>query len=175
MDLKKILGNIGCNALSVAVPPFGNMAANVLRDVLDLEDDASDNDILKAVESASPEQVLALKKADNDFKLKMKEMEVDIIKLDKDDKKDARGFAERVGIKTVNSLAIANTLLVSVTISGIGYLVYSEKLAGMDALTASLLTIAIREVFAKQEQIYNFFFGSSHGSKSKDESLNKKN
>ena len=167
MDLKKVLGNMGCTALGTILPPFGGMAANLIRGVLGLDDDATAEEIVTAVNNATPEQMLALKEANNEFVITMKKLDIDVIALDQEDTKNARGFANKMGIKTVRSLAFSNTLLVVIVVVGVGFLAYSGRLANITAIEASLITLAVREVFAKQEQVYNFFFGSSHGSKQK--------
>ncbi len=169
MKLKEILGNIGCTALSTVAPPFGGMAANAIKESLGLDENATEKDIAQAVGKATPEQVIALKQVNNDFIARMKELDIDIMKLDNEDSKSARGFAEKVGLTTVNALAVANTLFVLAVIIGVGLLIHSKGLNGLDDLAIALLTLIVREVFAKQEQIYNFFYGSSHGSKQKTE------
>jgi predicted metalloenzyme YecM len=45
--------------------------------------------INKAIQAATPEQMLELKKAEQDFELHMKELEVDVFKLEVQDKQDA--------------------------------------------------------------------------------------
>ncbi len=47
--------------------------------------------IEKAVAEATPEQMLELKKAEQDFELQMKELDVDVFKLETADIQDARG------------------------------------------------------------------------------------
>lgn len=174
MDLKKILGNIGCAALGTITAPFGGMAVNVVRKVLGLKENSTEKEVIKAIEAATPEQLLALKKADNKFTVEMKKLDIDLVKIDKEDVKEARGFAERIGIRTVNALAFSTTMLVVLTVLGVGFLIYKGSLDAMTAIEASLLTLIVREAFAKQEQVYNFFFGSSSGSKSKTDLMGKK-
>jgi hypothetical protein len=51
--------------------------------------------INQAIQAATPEQMLKLKKAEQDFELHMKELEVDVFKLEVQDKQDARGKFSR--------------------------------------------------------------------------------
>ena len=46
--------------------------------------------ISQAIQTASPEQMLELKKAETQFEVQMKELEVDIFALETADKQDAR-------------------------------------------------------------------------------------
>lgn len=173
MNLKKILGNIGCAALGVIAPPFGGMAAKVLKDVLGLEDSDTEHDIATAIEKATPEQMIELQKANNAFKQRMKKLDIDIIKIDKQDVQDARGLARDIGTQTINRLSSFNaTFILTVTI-GCGSLLWFGKLATMTALEASILTLILREAYGRYEQTCNFFFGSSQGSKRKSELMSK--
>ncbi len=173
MNLKKILGNIGCAALGAIVPPFGGMAAKVLKDVLGLEDSDTEDDIVAAIEKATPEQIIKLQQASNKFKKEMKKLDIDIIKIDKLDVQNARGFARDLGTKTINRLASFNATIVITVAVGVGALLWFGKLATMTALEASILTLIIREAYGRYEQVCNFFFGSSQGSKRKSELMNK--
>ena len=168
MDLKKILGNIGCNALGTIFPPFGSMAVSVIKEALDLDDSATEAEVLKATTNATPEQVLKLKKAEYNFKLKLEEMGADILELEKEDRENARAFAKDTGTGSINSLAIFNAIFVLIVTFGTFMLAYNGKISHMEALEASILTLLIREAFGRYEQVCNFFFGSSHGSRSKD-------
>ena len=175
MNLKKILGNIGCAALGAIVPPFGGMAAKVLRDVLELGENDTEDDIAIAVQNATPEQILALQQASNKFKQDMKKLDIDIIKIDKQDVQDARGFAKDLGTKTINRLASFNATIVITVAVGVGVLLWFGKMSTMTALEASILTLIIREAYGRYEQVCNFFFGSSQGSKRKSELMNRTN
>jgi len=175
MSLKKTLTNLGLNALSVVSPPIGGMAANAIRGVFDLPKDAPERDIEKAINNATPEQIAALKKADQEFEIKMRELDIDVYEIDNADTRDARRFAKDTGLGSVNHLAIFNACLVILISTGVGILAYFGKLAAMTAIESAILTLVVREAFGKHEQVCNFFFGSSHGSKQKTEAIGKKN
>lgn len=165
---------MGCAALGTQIPPFGSMAATVLRNALGLDDNAIDEDILECVSNASPEQLMKIKEAEQTFKIKLKEMDVKLEVLEKEDRNDARKFAKETGTKSINGLAIFNALFVIIITVGTFLLMYSGKIINMNALEASILTLLIREAFGRYEQVCNFFFGSSHGSKQKTELMDKR-
>lgn len=173
MDLKKILGNIGCDALGTIFPPVGSMAASILKKTLGLDKDATEADVLEATANATPDQVFALKKAEYEFKKDLKEMRIDILKLEKKDREDARDFAKETGTGTINGLAVFNALFVIAVTVGTFFLMYNGKIVNMNALEASILTLLIREAFGRYEQVCSFFFGSSHGSKQKTDLMGK--
>jgi Fe2+ transport system protein B len=67
---------------------MGGMAANMIADVLGCKNEPKE--IQKALDNATPEQMLELKKAEADFEIKMKELEVDVFKLEVQDTQNAR-------------------------------------------------------------------------------------
>ena len=167
MDLKKILGNIGVTALGSVFPPVGGMAAGVLKNVLGLNEKATEKDITDAVSKATPEQIKALKDAEYNFQIQLKELDIDVLELDKKDRMDARKFAKDTGSKSIGNLSTFNAIFVLIITVGVFVLAYAGKITNMNALEASILTLLVREAFGRYEQVCNFFFGSSHGSKQK--------
>ena len=69
--------------------PLGGQAASVIAGVLGCQPDPKSID--KAIQAATPEQMLELKKAEQGFEMQMKELEVDVFKLEVQDKQAARG------------------------------------------------------------------------------------
>jgi hypothetical protein len=55
------------------------MAANMIADVLGCKNEPKE--IQKAIDNATPEQMLQLKKAETEFEIKMKELEVEYSSL----------------------------------------------------------------------------------------------
>ena len=103
--LKSVVGAVAPTLGTALGGPMGGMAANMISEVLGCKNDSKS--IEKAIESASPEQMLELKKAEQAFEVQMKELEVDVFKLETADKQDARGkfgkdwTARIMGIATV--------------------------------------------------------------------------
>lgn len=174
MDLKKILGNLGCTALSTQLPPFGGIAASMIKKALGLDEKATEKEIAVAIEKATPEQMLAIKEADNKFILDMEEAGLNILELDKEDRESARKFAKDTGSGSINRLSTFNAVFVLIITLSTFALAYQGKISNMGALEASILTLLIREAFGRYEQVCNFFFGSSHGSKQKTDIMGKK-
>ena len=87
--LKNIVGAVAPTLGTALGGPMGGMAANMIANVLGVPNNPKS--IEKAMEEATPEQMLELKKAESDFEVKMKELEVDVFKLETEDIQDARG------------------------------------------------------------------------------------
>jgi len=59
--------------------PFGGMASAAITSVLGISPDSTDDQISEAIKTASPEQLVALRKAEKGFKIKMKELDIKIV------------------------------------------------------------------------------------------------
>jgi primase-polymerase (primpol)-like protein len=81
---KSILSVVAPNIGTALGGPIGGMAGRVVAKALLGKDEASDNEIFEAVEKATPEQLVALKKADADFKVQMKQLDIDLAKISAD-------------------------------------------------------------------------------------------
>jgi hypothetical protein len=87
--IKNMVGALAPTLGSALGGPLGGQAASVIAGVLGCKSDPKS--INQAIQSATPEQMLELKKAEQNFELQMKELEVDVFKLEVADKQDARG------------------------------------------------------------------------------------
>jgi hypothetical protein len=140
--------------------PLAGAAVNVIGKALLGEDRAFDEDMVsQAVLGANPDQLLALKNADNDFNVQMK-------KLDVENTKSARKFAVDTSIMPQVFLSIVYTV-------GYFLLVYA-LMSGEITIEPSIMpmvTTLLGVMTAAQAQIMNFWFGSSSGSKEKTSKL----
>ena len=167
MDLKKILGNIGCNALGTVFPPFGSMAASVIKNALELEEDAGEDAVIEAVKNATPEQVKALKDAEYNFKAKLKELDVDILKLEKEDRDSAR----KMQVKTKSKVPAALSLTITVGFFGV---LYVMLLGGVPEGEKDVLLVMLGALGTAWANVCQYWFGSSTGSKEKSEMMGSK-
>ena len=86
--LKNVVGNLAPTLGSALGGPMGGMAGNLVAEVLGC--DPEPKKIEQAIQNATPEQLMELKKAEKDFEIKMKELEVDIFAMETADIQDAR-------------------------------------------------------------------------------------
>ena len=69
--LKGVLGAVAPTIGTALGGPMGGMAMNMVSQALGCKNNPKD--VEKAVQNATPEQLVELKKLDNDFEVKMKE------------------------------------------------------------------------------------------------------
>lgn len=143
-------------------------AIGAIGSALGLGDDASHDDILKGVASATAEQKIALKQAEMDFQARMQEMGFknasDLLSIDAGDRKDAR--AMQVSVRSWTP-AILSAI---VTVGFFGIL--GGMMAGLlNAKDNQALLVMLGSLGTGWTSILNFYFGSSAGSARKDELL----
>ena len=145
--------------------PAGGMATKFLAEKLLGKSDATEEDIEQSILGASPETMLQLKKLDRDFEMQMKQLGVDVFKLEVEDRKSARDMF-KVNIWPQISLSGIFT---------IGYfVVLYQILSGAARIAPEMEPVAnviIGVLTAAMTTILAFWFGSSFGSKEKTHGL----
>lgn len=147
-----------------ALGPFGPLAAGLLASALGTpagDDKAAETALL----GATPDQLLALKKAENDFTIQLKQLGIEEAKLSFEDTANARGREIAVHDSTPHILAYSITL----GFFGIlGFLLWNGKPPGGDVMMVMLGALG-----TAWTGIIQYYFGSSAGSASKTDAINK--
>ena len=149
--------------------PLAGMAINAISTKLLGKPDGTEQEIMELMTGATPETLAQLKEVENDFKLKMKELGVEVHKIDADDRADARGKAERTNDATPAILAgvfIFSYILFVIAIMWKG--------VPQEAGTKEVVLILTGILGAAITQILNYYFGSSKGSADKTKMLGKR-
>ena len=169
MDMwKKILSAVAPTLGSAIGGPFGGMAGKLISEKLLGKPDATDEELGQAISNASPEQLAELKKIDADFKISMKKLNVDLVKIAADDRDSARDRQTESGDKTPQILAYIYTIgLFSV----LALLVIYGKQIPVEV--KGMLQTSLGVLFAMVYASKDYFFGSSAGSARKTEIIGK--
>lgn len=138
---------------------------------------AAQAEIEKIVEKGmTPDQLSALKMAEDAFVSKMKELDIEIDKLDVDDRKDAR--AEFAKNQEVTYLGFTVLAIFAAVIGGSLYACYEILVGGIlvkdpgeIAAVFGVIGTIIGYVSAKADSVISYFFGSSHGSNAKTDAM----
>lgn len=158
MDWKSILGSVAPTIATALGGPLAGAAVKFIGGQFLGDENASEEDIAKFVTGASPEQLVLIKKADNDFKLRMKELDVDVFKIEADDKKNSR--AEHKDSIMPAVLSIMLTIAVALIIFA---LFYVEPPGGAKEPLLLILGYAIREWAGSMQ----YWFGTTKSSSDK--------
>lgn len=166
MDWKAIVGTVAPWIATAITGPLGGMAVGALADALGLSD-KTESAIKQALSGATPEQMLAIKQADQAFAARMQELGFQNIqaleKIAADDRDSARKREMSVQDYTPRILAY----LIVGGFLGMAYGVLFKQMSADSVLAGTI----IGYLSAKAEQVAAYYFGSTAGSKQKTELL----
>lgn len=161
------LGKLAPVAASLLGGPLAGLAVSALGDALGLKD-ATKDAIMEVVQSGTmtPEQVAALKTAEANLKIKLKELDIKAEEIAMQDRDSAR----KMQIQNRSWIPAVLTVL---TVGGFFWLLIGSAM-GTFALTGSDIMMLLLGVLARETAgVYAYWFGSSSGSAQKTEMLKK--
>ena len=170
MSWKSIIQSVAPVLGTAIGGPFGGMAIKTISSaILGDDETATGADLDKKLDFAlqnDSEALIKLKQADQDFDVKMKALDVDILKIAADDRNSARDMQKTTKAWIVPVLGVITV--------GCFFGVVFWVLSGNVTLESTLLGFVLGGVSSKAEQVYNFYFGSSAGSKAKTDKMTAK-
>ena len=165
IDFKKLIQSAAPMLGAAIGGPFGSMAGKLVAEALG-NPSAKPEDIPALLAQASPEQIAAVKKADQDFQVRMQELGFAnteaLARLAVDNTKDARDMQKQT--RSMVPAALTGITVVGFFSLLIGAAAGYFRLEGSDVLML-LLGVLARETAS----VYNFWLGSSDGSRQKTE------
>ena len=111
---KEVLGVVAPTIGTALGGPMGGVAARTLATSLLGKSDATEQEIISAVTGASPEQLAMLKNAELEFQTEMKKLDIDLARINMQDRDSARRRQAEMGDHVPSVLAIM-TLISLVT------------------------------------------------------------
>ena len=152
--LKNIVGAVAPTLGTALGGPMGGMAANMISEVLGVPNDQKS--IQKAIQNATPEQMLELKKAEQQFEVQMKELDVDVFKLETQDKQNARSMFSKDWTARIIGLF---------TIGGfLGY-IFLVTLQPPEQNSEALINLVLGYLGGLASAVISFYFGASNTEK----------
>jgi hypothetical protein len=167
-DWKRIVGTVAPTIATALGGPLAGLAVKAIGGALGLGDGASEADVAAKLAGATPADLLALKKADQDFALRIRELEVDLERIAAGDRDSARTLQRE-------TRSWAPPVLAGVVVSG--FIVASVAVLGgwveglKDPLVAALVGSVIGNITAATMLVLNFYFGTTASSRAKDETI----
>lgn len=166
-DWKGLVGTVAPWIGAALGGPMGSAAVEVVAGALGLSEKTEDA-VKQALSGVTPEQMLALKKADQDFAVKMQELGFanvkDLAQIDANDRDSARKREIEVKDNTPKVLAYGITL---------GYFLTLVMLYFGDIPTGSkeILYIMLGTLGTTFGGVISYYFGSTNGSAEKSKLL----
>ena len=149
--LKSLIGAVAPTIGTAIGGPMGNAAMSMLADKLGVPNNKSA--VEKAVAQASPEQLAEIKKAELAFEKQMKELEVDVFKLETEDIQNARShFAKDWTSKLLGFMTIGGFL---------GY-IFLVTLQPPEQNSEALINLVLGYLGGLASAVISFYFGASH-------------
>lgn len=173
----QVLATVAPTLATAVGGPFAGMAITEIEKVFGLDSSKPADQRQAAVEqallTATPDQILALQKANQDFQVQIKKLGIDEEKLTFDDLANARAMQTATKDPIVKQLAWLNVggfLLVSVFLI-VAVVIWPEQITRVPAAAWAVLGTVFGYLAKSASQTETFFFGSSAGSQAKDATI----
>jgi hypothetical protein len=161
-----LLGQVAPTIATALGGPLAGVAVKTLSNVLLGHEGGSEDDVKAAMASASPDQLAALKKIDADFKVQMRELDIDLERIAAGDRDSARKMQSETRDWVPKLLAIV------ITLGFFGILVWM-LINGMPTTGTEALLMMLGALGTAWTGVVNFYYGSSAGSKAKTDAMAK--
>ena len=165
MDWKSLVRSVAPVIGTALGGPMAGTAVKFMADKFLGKPDATQDEVAQYIQSATPEKLLELKKLDNDFSVQMRQLDIDLEKINAADRASARDLA----VKTTLGPQITIGVVFVGAFGLITYKLFSG--ATFDASIHDVVIYMLGILSAGISQVLNFFYGSSTGSKHKDTSM----
>lgn len=173
MNWKEMIADIApvlAGAVSGGNPLIVGLATSAVKKVLNLPTEATSEHIEKAIQS-DPDAAIKLLQAQNDLKKTFSDNNIALESIYEKDRESARDMQKTNKSKTPDKITLWATINFTIVVIIVGILEYYGKLTNMTAMEASIVTLILRETFALVQSADNFWFGSSAGSRVKDDTI----
>lgn len=170
-DWKAIVRTVAPALAGALGSPIAGAATKVLADALLGDPNAPESQVAQAVMNATPDDLLKIREADQKFALAMKQANIDVLRLDVEDRKSARVMFPNL-VPTERFWIMVLAYLIIAIFGGCVYWVLAlSGTVNKDPNVLMLIGAVIGYASAKADQVVSFFFGSSSGSRDKTDKL----
>ncbi len=149
--LKNLVATVAPALGSALGSPLGGAAVSMIAEKLGVPNNKQA--VEKAIRQATPDEMLKLKEADNEFELKMKELDVDVFRLETEDIQDARkNFSKDWTSKFLGLLVIGGFM---------GY-IFLVTIQPPEQNSEALINLVLGYLGGLASAVISFYFGASN-------------
>lgn len=172
-DWKAVVQSVAPTLATALGGPLAGVAVGALSEAVLGKKNGTEKEISQALQTASPDLLLAMKKADQDFQVRMTELGVDLEKLANQDRDSARQREIAVKDKTPSRLAymiIGGFFAISIA-QIIGLMGYGDIVSKVPPQGWLLIGNISGYLANEAKAAASYFFGTTEGSKEKTDLL----
>lgn len=170
-DWKSLVSKVAPTIATAIGGPLAGTAVAALGAALGLGDSATEEQVANAMQNLTPEQIVAMRQADLNFKQRMAELQIDVQRLDFEDRKSAREREASTGdtftprVLTFGAIGLFTLTLIGTFVLALwpNLTIQSEvayMLGGLQSATAVL-----------SQNCYNYYFGNNSESGIRDQMI----
>lgn len=170
-DWKSVVGTVAPTLATALGGPLAGAAVSAIATALGLPTNATDKDVENAIQKLTPEQIVKLKQANLEFQAKMKELDIDLVRLSVEDRKSAREREVNSGDSaTPRLLAIGAIAMFALTLVGTFILAFIPELKISESVTYLLGAVqSAATLYVKS--IYDYYLGNNSESGLRDQMI----
>jgi hypothetical protein len=151
----KLIENVAPTIATALGGPVAGMAVKALSTALLGHADGSEDDIRTALATATPDQIAAIKKIDADFKVQMKSLDIDLVRIAASDRASARDMA----VHTQSFTPSIMSYVIVVCWAIIQYFLFTHVI---EASMRELIARVLGTLDGALMLVLSFWFGSSN-------------
>ena len=159
MSWKETLGAIAPTIATALGGPFAGAATKFLSNKFLDKENSTEQELEEFILSASPEKLVEVKASDNEFKLQMERLGVDVFRIEAGDKKNARKEHKLSNMPAL--LSVGLTVVIAVLLYALFYI---EPPAG----AREPLLIVLGMVVKEWSNSMHYWFGTTRSSSEKN-------
>lgn len=168
-DWKALLGTLAPTIATVLGGPLAGAGVKALSMALGLAPTATEKELAAALQGMTPDQMVAVQKADQEFKLRMEELGVKLEDIAQKDRQSARN--REVSLQDSWTPRVLGTVILGGFMGTVWMVVAGDSVNLKDPAIAGTVGMVIGYVSAKADQVVAYYFGSSASSRGKDAAL----
>lgn len=163
-DWKSLVRTVAPTLATALGGPLAGLATRAIAGAVLGDEDASEAELTQALQGATPDQLLALKKADQEFAVRMKELDIEVDRLANDDRNSAR--QRQIATKDYMPAVIALAALAGFfgILATMAFIPLPEGAEQPFAVMLGALGTLVTQIGA-------YYFGSSAGSARKNDMI----